>query len=300
MRGQMTHLDTDVLAEFRAGLITGRRAARITAHLAACDRCTALDDQLAGVSVLLASVPAPAMPASVTQRLDTVLAAEVARRDNPERAHGGGAGESAAPGRPADRGRHERPASQRGFRLASWRVLVPAGAAVVLAAGGFGLSQIGHGPGSRSTAAATAGGAAQAASGERSAASRANAAASSPITGAAARPLRMTPANFVVTNSSTDFARATFKQQVQTALRVASASRPTHGPSTPLRGCVQLLVGSNPLQLVESAYFEGLPATLIVARTGKDDTAWMAGPACSATNRDVLATTSLPPGISEP
>ncbi len=49
----MTHPDTDVLAEFRAGLITGRRGAKITAHLAGCDRCTALDDQLAGVAVLL-------------------------------------------------------------------------------------------------------------------------------------------------------------------------------------------------------------------------------------------------------
>ena len=41
----MTHLDTDVLAEFRAGLITGRRGVKITAHLAGCDRCTALDDR---------------------------------------------------------------------------------------------------------------------------------------------------------------------------------------------------------------------------------------------------------------
>ena len=39
----MTHPDTDVLAEFRAGLITGRRGARITAHLAGCARCA---DQL--------------------------------------------------------------------------------------------------------------------------------------------------------------------------------------------------------------------------------------------------------------
>ena len=77
MRRQMTHLETDVLAEFRAGLITGRRGTKIAAHLAGCDRCTALDDQLAGVSALLASVPAPPMPDSVAQRLDTVLAAEV-------------------------------------------------------------------------------------------------------------------------------------------------------------------------------------------------------------------------------
>ena len=48
MRGQMTHLDTDVLAEFHAGLITGRRGAKIAAHLAGCDRCTALDDSSPG------------------------------------------------------------------------------------------------------------------------------------------------------------------------------------------------------------------------------------------------------------
>ena len=82
----MTHLDTDVLAEFRAGLITGRRGARITAHLGGCERCTALDEQLAGVRSLLASVPAPAMPDSVAQRLDTVLAAEVAQRNAAQRA----------------------------------------------------------------------------------------------------------------------------------------------------------------------------------------------------------------------
>ncbi len=71
---------TDVLAEFRAGLITGRPGARISAHLARCERCTAVDDQLAGVRSLLASVPALAMPDSVARRLDTVLAAEVARQ----------------------------------------------------------------------------------------------------------------------------------------------------------------------------------------------------------------------------
>src|SRR5690242_16313147 len=74
--GQMAHLDAEVLAEFRAGLIAGRRGAKITAHLTGCDRCTALDDQLAGVSALLAAVPRPAMPDSVARRLDAVLAAE--------------------------------------------------------------------------------------------------------------------------------------------------------------------------------------------------------------------------------
>ena len=121
MRGQMTHLDTDVLAEFRAGLITGRRGARITAHLGGCERCTALDQQLAGVRSLLASVPAPTMPDSVAHRLDTVLAAEVAQRgmtqgDQAERADGDGTAESPAPRRPGGNRGLQRLAL-RGYRL---------------------------------------------------------------------------------------------------------------------------------------------------------------------------------------
>jgi len=51
---------------------------------------------------------------------------------------------------------------------------------------------------------------------------------------------------------------------------------------------------------VESGRFGGRQATLVVARTGADDTAWIAGPDCSATSRDVLARTTVPPGTSEP
>ena len=165
MRGQMTHLDTDVLAEFRAGLITGRRGARITAHLGGCERCTALDEQLAGVRSLLASVPAPAMPDSVAQRLDTVLAAEVAQRnaargeavqrDQAERASSDGTREPPAP---------RRPGGNRGFRLLALRVLAPAAAVVVLGAGVYGLSHLNLGSSSSSAASSTAGGAARAAS----------------------------------------------------------------------------------------------------------------------------------------
>src|SRR5215470_2630917 len=86
MRGQMTHPDSEVLAEFRAGLITGRRGARISAHLAACDHCTGVCDQLAGISTLLAAVPAAAMPDAVTRRIESALAAEVVQRDSSERA----------------------------------------------------------------------------------------------------------------------------------------------------------------------------------------------------------------------
>ena len=53
-------------------------------------------------------------------------------------------------------------------------------------------------------------------------------------------------------------------------------------------------------ELVESVHFEGSPATLVVARTGAEDTAWIAAPDCSATHRHVLDTTTLPSGISGP
>ena len=275
----MTHPDTDVLAEFRAGLITGRRGARITAHLAGCDRCGALDDQLAGVSVLLASIPAPPMPDRVAQRLDTVLAAEVARRDDAERARGDGASESPAP---------RRPRGNRGFRPLALRVLAPAAAVVLLAAGGYGLSRAGLGSSSESTA-SSAEGAAKPASSSASAARRANAPAAEPagITG-----------NIVVVPGNKNFSRAGLAQQVEAALHAPAAG--TTRASGQLLGCVLRLAAGRQPQLVESIRFEGKPATLVVARAGADDTAWIAAPDCSATNRDVLAMTSLPSGISGP
>jgi hypothetical protein len=285
----MTHLDTDVLAEFRAGLITGRRGARITAHLAGCDRCTALDDQLAGVSVLLASVPAPAIPDSVARRLDTVLAAEAARRDDAERAGADRAAEAPAP---------RRPGGNRGFRLLTLRVLAPAAAVVVLAAGGYGLSRL-VGPEGQTTASSPAGGAAQAATpsaaGRVTSSGHAYGPVAGPAKGAVSRPQGITPRTIVVVTGSTSLSRAGLAQQVEAALR-APASGTTPAPDQ-LRGCVLRLAGGHPLQRVESVRFEGRPATLVVARTGADDTAWIAAQDCSATNPHVLDTTS---GISGP
>ena len=303
MRGQMTHPDTDVLAEFRAGLITGWRGARITAHLAGCERCTALDQQLAGVRSLLASVPAPALPDSVAQRLDTVLAAEVgqrhaagrpaaraetAPRDQAERAGGDGTREPAAP---------RRPGGNRGFRLLALRVLAPAAAVVVLAAGGYGLSQLDLGSTSSSAASSTAGGAARSAAGAESA-GHVNAPAVAPSK-AGAVPRGIARADFSLVTGQRNLTRAGLAQQVRAELVPVSA-RSTQTPSPRLRGCVARLADGNPLELVESIRFESRPATLIVARTGGTDTAWIAAPDCSDTYRDVLAMTSLLSGISGP
>jgi hypothetical protein len=280
----MTHLDTDVLAEFRAGLITGRRGAKITAHLACCERCTAVDDQLAGVSALLASVPAPAMPDGVAQRLDTVLAAEVANRDHPERSRRDSPQETATPGR--------RP-GHRGFRLMSLRVLAPA-AAVVLAAGGYGLSQLSHGPGNTEAAAS----AASAAASSSSAASAAKAAngALAPVASpprSASRKLSAATLPVVISHAGIS-SLAALKQQVQAELNVPPGSRTTQHASSLVTACAHHMAGSVQPLLVESIPYRGEPATVIVARTGRNDTVWVTGPACSATNRDVVASATLP------
>jgi hypothetical protein len=290
----MTHPDIDVLAEFRAGLITGRRGARITAHLAGCDRCTALDKQLAGVSVLLASVPAPAVPDRVAQRLDTVLAAEVASRDQAERARGDGAAESPAP---------QPPRGNRGFRPLALRVLAPAAAVILLAAGGYGLSRAGLGSSSASTASPAGGAAKSVASPASVAAGAASGSSAKSATrrgnAPAAEPAGITP-SMVVVISNRNLSRASLAQQVRAALLVSPAPGTTHAPSGQLRGCVLGLIGDHLLQRVESVRFEGKPATLVVARAGATDTAWIAALDCSATNRHVLASTSLPSGISGP
>ncbi len=269
------HLDPDVLAEFRAGLITGRRGARIGAHLVACDRCAAVDDELAGVSALLATVPAPAMPDSVAQRLDASLAAEVAKRDYSERAD---RDRSRKAGLPA------RPAGSHGFHWTAWRVLAPAAVVVLLAAGGYELSQLGSGPATQASSPA-----AQAASPHKAASSAGRASVAGPFSGAATTPrAQRQPAAFPVV-----IRPATFKQQVETALRTPAARRTTSS-SAALRACVHAVTGSvNPV-LVENVRYQDQPGTLIVARTSQGYTAWVAGSGCSATNRDLLAKTAVP------
>ena len=74
------HPDGETIAAFRDDLLPARKAARIAAHLAECPRCAEIDAQLAAVTAALARTPTPPMPASLTARLDAVLAAEAAAR----------------------------------------------------------------------------------------------------------------------------------------------------------------------------------------------------------------------------
>jgi hypothetical protein len=193
------------------------------------------------------------------------------------------------------------------LRLLSLRVLAPV-AVVVLAAGGYGLSRVAEsnvGVTASGSSAERAEGHAPAAS--AAASSHANAPKSPVVRGAGTvpQPHRLTPENFPLVAGTVDFSAdpATLKQQVERELRTApSATTAVTAPpvTSQLRGCVQNLTHGASLVQVESGRFGGKPATLVVARTGPDDTAWIAGPDCSATSRDVLATTTVPAGTSEP
>ena len=286
----MTHPDSEVLAEFHAGLITGRRGARISAHLAACDRCTGVCDQLAEVSILLAAVPAAAMPDAVTQRLESVLAAEAGQRDSSERA---------VDPRSPDRASSRPPRRHWDFRLVTLRVLAPAAAVVLLAAGGYGLSRIGSSPASSVAAGSQA----------ASAASSAQAgAAAVPSSGATSRhamiPAIEAPLSVQVVTSQTNYLRATLRQQLGYELQrhARGAAGPQQLASGTVKGCVQrVTAGISPgtLLLVEKARFQGQPAIVIVARSGLHDAAWVTASGCSSKSDHILATATLP-GTSAP
>jgi len=296
----MSHPDSGVLAEFRAGIIDGRRGARISAHLATCEHCADLCDSLAEVSVLIGAVPVPVMPDQVVRRLDGVLAAEAARRDISERA-----GVHSSPGRVAGSsingaasGSGTNPAGSGSgtngagsgrrwnFRLVAMRVLAPAAAAVLLGAGGYGLSQIGATSPTESTAASE----------PSAAASSVGHGAASSASRAGAIPEIEAPALQVVI-SSTDYRRTTLRQQLERQLRLPKGDAGPNEPATlSVKACVlRVTKGISPgtLLLVEEAYFQGQPATVIVAVSGHQQIAWVAGDGCSAAEKDLLAMTAL-------
>lgn len=76
----LVHIRAEELADATAGLLATERAAEVAAHLRDCAACRATEAGLRQVEHRLATVPAPAMPATVAARLATVVATESARR----------------------------------------------------------------------------------------------------------------------------------------------------------------------------------------------------------------------------
>jgi hypothetical protein len=111
----------------------------------------------------------------------------------------------------------------------------------------------------------------------------------------------MAPAGFPVVASGTDYTRGTLRQQLKAEMDKATAlARPARATSGQMIACVRLVAGNvNPV-FVDSALFEGQPATVIVVSRSGGDKVWVTVDACSATSRYLLYTTTLPPGILAP
>jgi hypothetical protein len=269
------HIDADGLAEYRIGLITGRREREIAAHLVTCAQCASTSDRLAEVSVLLAAAPLPVMPDVVAARLQAAMDAETA--DSP--------GSSERTVVSSTRSRWRLP------RLSPIRVLAPAAAVAVLAAGGYGLSQLSGGP-SPTASSASAG---------------VPATAPSPMEGTfgpshhldEGLSIKDGTGGLTVVASDTDFQAATLGQQLETFLQDRSQSHAVLATAS-LRACVHAVAAGRAVELVASARYAGAPATVVIVGQGTGYQALVAGPHCSATDSDIIARSVLSSGISTP
>lgn len=177
-----------------------------------------------------------------------------------------------------------------------------AGLFAVLAGAGFGLSLL---SGSSATSGPTSGVAAGSAAGPNAhaAAPRAAGASSSGAkryeNGFSNSTANGSGMVVNVVSSGVDYRTATLEQQVADQLAIRSALHAAPAP-TGLAACVRNVSGDNPVLLAESAHYNGKPATIVVLTRGAQTEAVVAGPTCTATVSDILASVVLPPGISTP
>jgi hypothetical protein len=286
------HVSAETLARYRQGDLSPRRSARIGAHLSDCARCSELNEDLGGVTTLLASVHPPPVPDDLTARIQSALATEAARR-------------VAVPAAPRRRGRLARlPSMGPKFALGA---VAAAAAVVILGVGMFEIVQSGSRPGT--TAATSAG---QAAPGTP-AATRGPALQYS----RGGQQTSVTPVS-----AATNFTAGRLSAQVASAVTRYGSGGPLAGPMTAptahsnaeapaehattfgnravsvLEGCVNRIAAGDLVVLVELARFQGSPATIIVTEV-PDITprqVWVVGTGCSASRSDVLRHSQLSAG----
>ncbi len=306
MKRHSAHVDVNVLAELSAGLISDKRATRIHAHLAGCQQCARLSAGLTEIAALLSSVPSPAMPESVTRQLEATLTREAAERSARVTAPAQATSAKADRVLPFRSGTAragtvwgDTVGGRRGFTgPVAARVFAAAAAACVVAAGGYTVAQL------------TSGGSAPSSGHHRAGAVAGSGASSRP----AALPfIGLTPArgsgganvlSFKVINSGVDYQFATLSSQIKaelghaTALGAArsSGAKFLHAPSTQQYACVMDVTGDIEPAMVDSARYNGSPATIIaLAHVGNQvSQAWVVGPSCSADNPDILTYVKLP------
>ena len=322
------HVDAETLARYRQDDLRRRRASRIRAHLAGCGRCRALDEDLAGVTALLADVQPPPMPEHLAARIQTALAAEAARRvtlptgDTGTATAGartGSAGTAAreataAPGGRAARHERPRPGRRQPWlpRLSSpvaLRTMAAAAVVVVLAGGGYEIARhVGGSSASRTSASAPA--ARQPISGPNQSASAASGGALPQR-----RYLRAGHQYVPLVASGTNYAPATLTGQVRYTLAQYGplarsgpsgansplASSPPEPfldiPVSTLTGCITRIAAGQQALLVDVARYQGRPAIVIVTRAsaGGPEQVWVVGRGCSRASRDLLTHATVAP-----
>ncbi len=303
------HVSAETLAGFRQGDLSQRRRSRIGAHLAGCSRCRALNEDLADVTTLLATVRPPPMPEHLAARIQTALATEAANRVT---APAGNQREQAAPG-PGWRPH----LPHLGSRVALG-TLAAAAALVLLVGGIYDIALRGGGSPTSSGSAASE----PAARPAGQSAGNGVMAPAAPVFGPvlryrhAGRQQSVTPIT-----TDTDFTPATLSSQATAAVtRYGSAlthAGPNAGPASPeaapgkraaafgnialsaLEGCVNRMAAGELVLLVDVARYRGAPATIIVtelAVTGPRQI-WVVGRDCSGSRSDVLThATATAPG----
>lgn len=322
------HASAETMARFRQGDLSRRRASQISAHLAECGRCSALGEDLAGVTTLLASAHPPPMPEHLAARIQTALAAESASRAGSASPAGSASRAVAPPRTVAPAGRKtsgpERSRRPRLPRIGSRIMLggLAAAAAAVLVAGGIYEIAL------RGSSASPGHGVAAAPAGGRAARSAGNGlmVPALPTFGPALQYTRAGRRSSITPIATgTDLTPATLTSQVsaevtkygkgfeKTGPNAESPSRPgaassasvpsglarfANIPVPALRGCVNRIAVGELVLLVDVARYRGTPATVVVteAAAAGPMQIWVVGTGCSASASDVLthATATTP------
>jgi putative zinc finger protein len=296
-------MDPGTLAAYREGLLSRRRAARVAAHLSGCPQCAETDAQLAGVTTILASSPAPPMPAGLADRIGAALAAEAASRAAGQaRPAAGAAGSGVTAGATGDLP-PARPPREHPHRppRRSWltpRIAAVTAAVVVVLGGGYGVVQLlsqSTGTTNTSSGASSAGHSAA-----RSGAAAGSANRMEPSSGLAN--------NLTLVSSGTDYQRQRLASQAKTVLvrHALPRSRPAGTgqgklPSSfgstfaHLPACVQRVSGGHTPKLVDLASYQGQRAAVIMLPAARHQVrVVVVGPECSGTASDVLAQALVP------
>jgi hypothetical protein len=303
------HASTDELADLAAGVLKPRKAAKISGHLSGCAYCTGVSNQLADVSSLLASVPVAPIPANLSSRIESAIASESAQRLASEPGTEAGRRDLPTSGR-----RSHRAGQSRGWRIPALsgpasRLVAAAGALAIIGGGGYEIATHVN-TGTSGVAGSAAGSVTVPPTSRMSWGPRIS------------YPQGRVTKSLLTVTTDTNFTRPTLGKLAVAALTAArrsgaaasSGTTPSYAHSSPaattgtrgtpnananyrgpgqdqLTGCVDQIAAGHRVLLVELAYFDHLPATIIVTASAKSGSAdvWAVRRSCTDASTQLLS-----------